>query len=269
MANEETQSEPTMDEILASIRRIIADEESAEAAQPASSAPAAPAPETAVPPAQDETVLVPSPPDPAPSGQGPEGPTLTISPEKEDEDVLDLTRMVTPEGEIVDLRGRELASGDAAAIVESAAAEVVSEVPADAVPKTGIPETSAPERDAPDNMGPEAKTQDVRAAAPKSDATMTGVADKARVAAPPSQPELVSEDAAAAATASLAAVVETAASDKRRDQPAAAENRTVEDVVRAALTPLLKAWLDENLAPVVEKVAREEIQKLITRVENQ
>jgi hypothetical protein len=35
------------------------------------------------------------------------------------------------------------------------------------------------------------------------------------------------------------------------------------------LTPELKAWLDANLAPLVEQIVREEIKKMVRRAEDQ
>ena len=41
--------------------------------------------------------------------------------------------------------------------------------------------------------------------------------------------------------------------------------RTVEDMVREMLRPLLKAWLDQNLPPLVERMVRAEIERLSRR----
>ena len=45
-------------------------------------------------------------------------------------------------------------------------------------------------------------------------------------------------------------------------------NRTLEELVLDAMTPHLKAWLDTNLEPLVERVVREEIQRLRRRSED-
>ncbi len=45
-------------------------------------------------------------------------------------------------------------------------------------------------------------------------------------------------------------------------------NRTLEELVLDAMTPHLKAWLDANLEPLVERVVREEIQRLRRRSED-
>ena len=41
-----------------------------------------------------------------------------------------------------------------------------------------------------------------------------------------------------------------------------AESRSLEDVVRDTLRPMLKAWLDDNLPQLVERLVREEIERI-------
>ncbi len=40
------------------------------------------------------------------------------------------------------------------------------------------------------------------------------------------------------------------------------EARTLEDLVREMLRPMLKAWLDDNLPPLVERMVRDEIERV-------
>jgi hypothetical protein len=40
------------------------------------------------------------------------------------------------------------------------------------------------------------------------------------------------------------------------------EARTLEDIVREMLRPMLKAWLDDNLPPLVERMVRDEIERV-------
>jgi len=40
---------------------------------------------------------------------------------------------------------------------------------------------------------------------------------------------------------------------------------TIEDLVRAELRPMLKAWLDEHLPPLVERLVRAEIERVVGR----
>lgn len=41
--------------------------------------------------------------------------------------------------------------------------------------------------------------------------------------------------------------------------------RTLEDVVRELMRPLLKDWLDQNLSPIVEKAVRDEVERISRR----
>ena len=47
--------------------------------------------------------------------------------------------------------------------------------------------------------------------------------------------------------------------------PMGGQGRTLEDIVKALMRPLLKQWLDDNLPPLVERVIREEIERVVGR----
>jgi cell pole-organizing protein PopZ len=88
------QNEPTMEEILASIRRIISEEEAeegkaSEAAAEEAEAPAAAEPSSSAAP-QAAAAAAPQPSSSAPAGKGADN-------------ILDLTRMVAEDGSIIDL----------------------------------------------------------------------------------------------------------------------------------------------------------------------
>ncbi|MGA0604568.1 DUF2497 domain-containing protein [Phenylobacterium sp. VNQ135] len=87
--SEQTSQEPTMEEILASIRRIISEDEApAEGAAPAAEAPPAPAPAPEPEPVQAEA---PPPPAPEPAAQAVEA---------DDDDALELTQKVESVGDL-------------------------------------------------------------------------------------------------------------------------------------------------------------------------
>ena len=67
--------------------------------------------------------------------------------------------------------------------------------------------------------------------------------------------------AAAAAFAQLGALPR----ERRRDTelPLGGVDRTLEDIVRDMLRPLLQTWLDENLPGIVERLVREEIARVV------
>jgi cell pole-organizing protein PopZ len=67
--------------------------------------------------------------------------------------------------------------------------------------------------------------------------------------------------AAAAAFAQLGALPR----ERRREGelPLGGAERTLEDIVRDLLRPLLQTWLDENLPGIVERLVREEITRVV------
>ena len=67
--------------------------------------------------------------------------------------------------------------------------------------------------------------------------------------------------AAAAAFAQLGSLPR----ERRREGelPLGAVDRTLEDIVRDMLRPLLQTWLDENLPRLVERLVREEIARVV------
>ena len=78
------------------------------------------------------------------------------------------------------------------------------------------------------------------------------------------KPELVSEEALAASTAALA---QLAQSVTRTREPAPGASKTLEEVVRESVEPLLKQWLDQHLPRIVERMVREAIDRVVRRVE--
>ncbi|HVY13880.1 MAG TPA: DUF2497 domain-containing protein [Rhodopila sp.] len=80
----------------------------------------------------------------------------------------------------------------------------------------------------------------------------------------PGAPDLVAPEAAAAAATAMGTLMRTLAADRR--PKVWAEGPTLEDMVRATLRPLLKEWLDTNLPPIVERLVRAEIERVVGRV---
>ena len=187
--------DPSMDDILASIRRILSDEDKA-----------------AKPPA--EGVLV-----------------LDSSMMVEDGQV---SPAETPESE----PGQPQA-GTASELMDASAHRDASPPPAQ--PETGHPLL--------------ALTDDpVGSPAPPS---------VARAAPPATAPTLVAPEAAQAAAHSVGALMRTLAAERN-----AAVSRgvvTIEDLVREEIRPLLKAWLDNHLPPLVERLVQAEIERVVGR----
>lgn len=184
--SEQTAQEPTMEEILASIRRIISEDD----APPAQAA----APEPAFSPAPVEP---------------------------EDEDVLELTDAI-----------------EAAAPLETHGDIDVYEPPA--------PEPA---------WAPEPEPTPAFVAAPEPEPAPYVPPPQPTYSAPAAQDDDLIGAAAASATASAFGRLEAALA-----MPA--PGRSLDDVVRELLKPLLKQWLDENLPRIAEAKVAEAVEKL-------
>ena len=78
---------------------------------------------------------------------------------------------------------------------------------------------------------------------------------------------LVSDEAAQAAMAALKPIVEGGSKDysiPHIPSSALRNGNTVEDLVLEALKPMLKAWLDEHLPLIVQKIVEREVKRLVT-----
>lgn len=74
---------------------------------------------------------------------------------------------------------------------------------------------------------------------------------------------LLAPAAAAAATASLGTLLRTVAAE--RSSAVSRGGPTIEDVVREEIRPMLKEWLDQHLPPLVERLVRAEIERVVGR----
>jgi cell pole-organizing protein PopZ len=207
--------EPSMEEILASIRRIIADDDASKSVQRVAEPPK-PAPRPAPPPPRAQ-------PEPEPESSVPEVEAKELSepiasmPEPEDDqasDILDLT--------------------------ESMAAPEFHEAPV-------APPAAAP--------------MQFRKIEGFSDVSFDD-AEQSKPAMPtlnPSSLHLRAENGllSSATSAAVDSAFNTLA------QTVLVQNaRTLEDLVREMLRPMLKAWLDDNLPGMVERLVRAEIERV-------
>lgn len=227
MSDAQNQGEPTMEEILASIRKIISEdgtpgegEEAPQDGEPAEAAEAEPEPEDQ---AGDE-----------------------------DDDVLNLTQMVGEDGGVVDL------DESAEAEPESPAEEVAVEVEPAPEPEPGPDETMAA-------LAPEQAAAE-ESAAPE----LVAVEDEPEPVLPApelDEANLVSEATRAAATASIAGLAMSAVPATGGASTPLTDSKSLEDLVRELMRPYLKSWLDQHLAGLVERIVRDEIQKMVKRAE--
>jgi cell pole-organizing protein PopZ len=76
-------------------------------------------------------------------------------------------------------------------------------------------------------------------------------------------PDLIGPEAAAAAASSVGTLVRTLSAS--RATQVYSGGPTLEDMVRSELRPLLKNWLDQHLPPMVERLVRAEIERVVGR----
>ncbi|TAJ69484.1 MAG: DUF2497 domain-containing protein [Phenylobacterium sp.] len=184
--SEQTSQEPTMEEILASIRRIISEDEA-----PAEGAAAVPPEPEPAPVAAEAPLPIPEPePESAPAA------AFTPEPQEEDDDGdLELTQKVETHGDL------DFVAAD----------PEPAEAPAPPPPMFEAPE-------------------------------------------PAPAANLVSDHIAAAAAATFGQLSSSILMP--------AEGRTLEDVVREMLRPMLQQWLDTNLPGIVQEAVQAEVERI-------
>jgi cell pole-organizing protein PopZ len=244
MAQAAKNQEPSMEEILASIRRIIAEEDSDKAQQTAvetaefdakgSSAPATPPDTRQAEPSYSAPTAARSEPETALPPAGDIG--LTIKPASKpnrSSTILDLTE--------------SMAAGPA----RPADSALVSE---SSISTAAVSNTKASNaRPARPNLRPEL----VHGADASFD-TMESVEKVSDVT--PSDPGQ-NEQAKSLMSATTSAAVDSAFNALA--QTVLVQNaRTLEDLVREMLRPMLKVWLDDNLPGLVERLVRAEIERV-------
>lgn len=83
--------------------------------------------------------------------------------------------------------------------------------------------------------------------------------------------KLLSDGAASAAVSSLASLATTVQIERRSalhgHTPLGNTGRTLEDMVVELMRPMLKAWLDENLPGIVDRVVQREVERIARRVQ--
>ena len=218
--------EPSMEEILASIRRIIADDDTAKpaaAAPPPPPRPAAMPPRNPVPPSPPAAAprpVEPPPPPPPSAVMDQRGIDAMLArhnePPAQADDVLDLTEQMA----------------------EPAQAETPSFQTIDG--QSDVIFTDAPAQPEPRFVEEPRVIEEPRRSQP---------------APQPAMPErsLMSSHASAAVDSAFNALAQTVLVQNAR---------TLEDLVKEMLRPLLKSWLDDNLPGMVERIVKAEIERV-------
>jgi cell pole-organizing protein PopZ len=229
--------EPSMEEILASIRRIISDDESKPAAaapEPSKPEPARAAPK-AVPQANPHQAKAAPRPAPTPAPKPAAAPPPPAA--KNSQDDIDAmlagldaetseaeVRSVEPESDIFELT-------EQMTVPEPAPVPVQQHAPMPQIASGDV-----------DFSEPRASKQD-RAITPDP------FADED---APPARP-LMSTSTMASVESAFHTLANTVLSNNAR---------TLEDLVKEMLRPMLKSWLDDNLPNMVERIVRAEIERV-------
>lgn len=98
---------------------------------------------------------------------------------------------------------------------------------------------------------------------------LTEVVEEGRPAAlsVPDDGRLVSENAAGRSARAMDALRLAVRQEAERQAVSLGEgsNRTVEDIVQELVRPMLREWMDANLAPLVERLVEQEIRAIARR----
>jgi cell pole-organizing protein PopZ len=248
--------EPSMEEILASIRRIIADDEAkppvaekpssptaapAKLEKPAAPAPVAKAPvmndipPSAIPAAKAAAAKVAAPP-PAPPPAAPPPPAASASNGQDDIDAL--------------LAGLDEATSEAeirpAAPEEIEVFELTDDM---AVPDAPPPEPAFQKVEPQDDIE---FTETAAARALHRQPAYDPPSYETPAAAPPQQ-QILSHSTVSAVESAFHTLANTVLSNNAR---------TLEDLVKEMLRPMLKSWLDDNLPGLVERIVKTEIERV-------
>jgi uncharacterized protein len=211
--------EPSMEEILASIRRIIADDDAGKSKPPEAARPRAAAPPSP-PAATKPSAPTPPPPPPSPVAREPEPPPPPPPPAPPPaSEVLELTTDMEVQPSAPSFR--KIQPSD----------DLTFDEPAPPPPEPE-PAAAAPEPAAPDMVE----------AARRHFEHDTG-----------SDRSLMSSTTTAAVDAAFNSLAQTVLVQN---------SLTLDDLVREMLRPMLKAWLDDNLPNMVERLVRAEIERV-------
>ena len=230
-------AEPSMEEILASIRRILKDDQ-----------PGAGATEQRQEEEEDSDILVldatmmVKPVSGGPQDYEPASTPLGMSDLHEPEPILPEPSFHEP--------------GEPEPAYYTATTEGIDNQNADPEPGIGL-ETPEPFSD--ETIANESNETDTAAAMSWEE---TNMSDETEHNVQPPQ-GLVGEAASNAAAGSIGALIRSISSD--RSIAIGRPGLTLEDLVREELRPLLKSWLDSNLPPLVERIVRAEIQRVVER----
>jgi cell pole-organizing protein PopZ len=268
------QQEPSMEEILSSIRRIIADEATDEdggGAEDEDERPVNGTPGMAADRAPDALVLAEPGRDDDGDGDGDAD---------DDQDVLELTDVVRESGEVIalDLASPSAAPSEPGALEpdppgqeHDAADQAAAEDDQDTAPhKASEDDPAEGEPDAPPSWSRAASSDDAPSPSPIAEIRDYDMANHETATETPQNgiDGLVSAQAAGAATGAFAKLSQAVQRTPPELAIADDSGRTTEQFVEDMMRPMLRDWLDQNLPSMVERIVQKEIQKMIRRAED-
>ena len=140
----------------------------------------------------------------------------------------------------------------------------------EATPPQELPETGAPRKDDVFVLDPSMIVEEMNPEPARPPADPAPPSQAQAASSPASQPQpqpgvsgLVAPEAAASAASAVSALVQALVAE--RTAPVYRGGPSIEDVVRDELRPLLKTWLDQHLPPLVERLVRAEIERVVGR----
>jgi uncharacterized protein len=244
--------EPSMEEILASIRRIIADDEAkppvdkpsspavaAKLEKPAAPVPAAKAPvmnnipPSAIPAAQAAAVKAVPPVKPAPPPPPPPPAAAAVSNSQDDIDAM--------------LAGLDEATSEAEIRPASPEVEVFELTDDMAVPEPPPPQPSFKKVEPQDDL------EFSEMAAAKAMHRRPALEPPPFESEAPAPQQILSRSTVSAVESAFNSLANTVLSNNAR---------TLEDLVKEMLRPMLKSWLDDNLPGLVERIVKAEIERV-------
>jgi uncharacterized protein len=239
--------EPSMEEILASIRRIIADDEAkpASAEKPASPPPAAAKPEAPAKPAMKDippSAIAPTPkPAAAAKPAPPPAPEPVVSNNQDDIDaMLASLDAATPEADIRPAQPEAQPEADVFELTD----EMALPDPAPSAPKSASFHKIDPQDD----------LEFSESAAARALHRQPAYEPPPFESAPaPPQQQILSHSTVSAVESAFNSLANTVLSNNAR---------TLEDLVKEMLRPMLKSWLDDNLPGLVERIVKAEIERV-------
>lgn len=253
---EKGQGEPSMEEILASIRRIISDDDkdeepaaeeaAAPAAEPEAAAPA-PSPETPAPPVEKPVVAAPtdSPAVESPVVAAVDAPTPAAIDDVSAPEIIQPVDTPPVEG------AEELELTEV--IEEDSPTAPVAEKPAAAAPKPASVNTAKPN---------ETLAEDGRKAFLKETLGVPAV-----VSGEGGESDFVGLVSPPIREISTNTLAELAGAIHARGFVLGNVSMTLEDLIRDLMRPHLKDWLDKNLPGIVERMVRAEIERMASEAE--